>query len=180
MRVITGSARGRRLRTLEGMNVRPTTDKVKEAMFSAIQFQLPGAQVLDLFAGSGQLGIEALSRGAAHGVFVDQSSRSIAVVRENLETTGFTDVSAVVLKSQMDFLRTTDQRFDIAFLDPPYGKGILEETLPVLSEYMNPGGIVICEMETELNLPEKIGHLDLKKTYKYGKIKVVMYSVNNS
>ena len=109
-----------------------------------------------------------------------EQSRSIAVVRENLETTGFTDVSAVVLKSQMDFLRTTDQRFDIAFLDPPYGKGILEETLPVLSEYMNPGGIVICEMETELNLPEKIGHLDLKKTYKYGKIKVVMYSVNNS
>ena len=157
MRVITGSARGRRLRTLEGMDVRPTTDKVKEAIFSAIQFQLPGAQVLDLFAGSGQLGIEALSRGAAHGVFVDQSSRSIAVVRENLETTGFIDVSAVVLKSQMDFLRTTDQRFD-----------------------MNPGGIVICEMETELNLPEKIGHLDLKKTYKYGKIKVVMYSVNNS
>ena len=106
MRVITGSARGRRLRTLEGMDVRPTTDKVKEAMFSAIQFQLPGSQVLDLFAGSGQLGIEALSRGAAHAVFVDQSPRSIAVVKENLEITGFSDMSSVVLKSQMDFLRT--------------------------------------------------------------------------
>lgn len=180
MRVITGSARGRKLRTLEGMDVRPTTDKVKEAMFSAIQFQLPGSCVLDLFAGSGQLGIEALSRGAAHAVFVDLSPKSIAVVRENLESTGFTEASTLVLKSQMDFLRTTDQRFDLAFLDPPYRKGILEKTLPVLSEYMNPEGIVVCEMETELTLPEKIGRLDLKKTYKYGKIKVVMYSVNNS
>ena len=149
-------------------------------MFSAIQFQLPGSQVLDLFAGSGQLGIEALSRGAAHAVFVDQLPRSIVVVKENLEITGFSDVSSVVLKSQMDFLRTTNQRFDFAFLDPPYRKGILEETLPVLSEYMNPDGLVICEMETELNLPEKIGRLGLKKSYKYGKIKVVMYSVNNS
>ena len=91
MRVIAGSARGRRLKTLEGMDVRPTTDKVKEAIFSAIQFDLPDAAVLDLFAGSGQMGIEALSRGAASVVFVDRSARSLQVTRENLESVQFAE-----------------------------------------------------------------------------------------
>ena len=91
MRIITGTARGRKLRTLEGNDVRPTTDKVKEAIFSAVQFQIPGAFVLDLFAGSGQLGIEALSRGAAKAVFVDKSKSSINIITENIETAEFQD-----------------------------------------------------------------------------------------
>ena len=95
MRVITGSAKGTRLRTLEGMDVRPTTDRVKEGMFSAIQFEIPDSRVLDLFAGSGQLGIEALSRGARQAVFVDQSANSLAVVKENIKKTGFTDRSEI-------------------------------------------------------------------------------------
>ena len=86
MRVIAGSAKGRKLKTLEGLDVRPTTDKVKEAIFSAIQFDLPGAVVLDLFAGSGQMGIEALSRGAETAVFVDRSARSLQMTKENLES----------------------------------------------------------------------------------------------
>ena len=93
MRVITGTARGRKLVALEGNDVRPTTDKVKESIFSMVQFQIPGAVVLDLFSGSGQLGIEALSRGASKAYFVDKSKASVNVITQNIETTGFVDKS---------------------------------------------------------------------------------------
>lgn len=107
MRVIAGSARGRRLKTLEGMDVRPTTDKVKEAIFSAIQFDLPDAAVLDLFAGSGQMGIEALSRGAASVVFVDRSARSLQVTRENLESVQFAEQAQLHQTEAQSFLQST-------------------------------------------------------------------------
>lgn len=175
MRVITGSARGRRLRTLEGNDVRPTTEKVKEAMFSVIQFELEGARVLDLFAGSGQLGIEALSRGAEHAVFVDASAQSIAVVRENLENTQLLDRALVVNRRAEDYLRTCTESFDFVFLDPPYRHGILEEVLPILAPKLSNGGKIFCEHESDLVLPEKICELDLKKVYKYGKIKLALY-----
>ena len=114
MRVIAGSARGRRLKTLEGMDVRPTTDKVKEAIFSAIQFDLPDAAVLDLFAGSGQMGIEALSRGAASVVFVDRSARSLQVTRENLESVQFAEQAQLHQTEAQSFLQSTAMQFDIA------------------------------------------------------------------
>lgn len=177
MRVITGTARGRRLKTLEGMDVRPTTDKVKEAIFSAIQFEIEGADVLDLFAGSGQLGIEAMSRGAKSAVFVDKSKASVEVVRENLASTSLSEHTRVVNMDSLDMLRNTRQKFDIAFLDPPYNKGILEEVLPLLEKCMNENGKVICEHETGLKLPEKIGRMYLKKVYRYGKINVSIYSM---
>ncbi len=175
MRIITGSARGRRLRTLEGSDVRPTTDKVKEAMFSAVQFQIPGAVVLDLFGGSGQLGIEALSRGAEKAVFVDKSKASVNVITENIETAEFTDRSRVVFMDSVDFLKSDRGMYDLAFLDPPYSKGILEQVLPLLESHMNEGGRVICEHEEKLQLPEKIGSLVLKKKYKYGKIEISQF-----
>lgn len=178
MRVITGIARGRRLKTLEGIDVRPTTDKVKEAMFSAIQFDLPGATVLDLFAGSGQLGIEALSRGAAHAFFVDQSAKSIAVVHENLQATQLTESATVIQRNSHDYLQCCTKTFDLAFLDPPYRNGILEEILPLLSPHMNPNGKILCEHEETLDLPEKFDRIYLKKTYKYGKIKIALYCVS--
>lgn len=177
MRVITGIARGRKLRTLEGMDVRPTTEKVKEAIFSSIQFELEGARVLDLFAGSGQLGIEALSRGASKAVFVDAAATSIAVVEENLQNTGLAEAATVLRRSAADYLRATGEQFDFAFLDPPYHNGTLLEILPLLESRMVPGGKIICEHEKELDLPQKIGGLDLQKAYKYGKIKVTVYSV---
>ena len=124
MRVIAGSARGRRLKTLEGMDVRPTTDKVKEAIFSAIQFDLPDAAVLDLFARSGQMGIEALSRGAASVVFVDRSARSLQVTRENLESVQFAEQAQLHQTEAQSFLQSTAMQFDIAILDPPYRKGM--------------------------------------------------------
>lgn len=176
MRIITGTARGRKLRTLEGNDVRPTTDKVKEAMFSAVQFQIPGASVLDLFGGSGQLGLEALSRGAEKAVFVDKSKASINVITENIEATGFADKSRVVYMDSTDFLKTDRNKYDLVFLDPPYNKGILEQILPLLENHMNEGGRIICEHEQRLELPEKIGTLVLKKKYKYGKIEISQFA----
>ncbi len=175
MRVITGTARGRKLITLEGNDVRPTTDKVKEAIFSSIQFEIEGANVLDLFAGSGQLGIEALSRGASKAYFVDNSKKSLETVKQNLEITGFTDDAEVFNMNSSDFLRITDKKFDFVFLDPPYNKGLLEQVLPLLSDKINENGKILCEHEKNLDLPEEIENLRLKKVYKYGKIYVSLY-----
>ncbi|MBE6853900.1 MAG: 16S rRNA (guanine(966)-N(2))-methyltransferase RsmD [Ruminococcus sp.] len=175
MRIITGTARGRKLKTLEGNDVRPTTDKVKEAMFSAVQFQIPGACVLDLFAGSGQLGLEALSRGAEKAVFVDKSKASINVVTENIASAEFNDRSRVVYMDAADFLKSDREKYDLVFLDPPYNLGILEKILPLLEERMNDGGKIICEHEQRLELPDKIGRIYLKKKYKYGKIEISQF-----
>lgn len=175
MRVITGMAKGIKLETLEGMDVRPTTDKVKEAIFSSIQFDLYDSLILDLFAGSGQLGIEALSRGAKSAVFVDNSKKSIEIVRKNLEKTKLTDLSQLFCMNSMDYIKLSDKKFDFIFLDPPYNKGILNEILPLLSDKLNDKGQIICEYEQNLNLPDKIKNLRLKKDYKYGKIKVSIF-----
>ncbi len=175
MRVITGIAKGKRLDTLEGMDIRPTTDKVKEAIFSSIQFDLFDAVVLDLFAGTGQLGIEALSRGARAAVFVDNSRKSIEVIKRNIEKTDFSDKSTVLNMNGIDFISSTSNKFDFVFLDPPYNKGILLEILPKLSNILTPNGMIICEYEKNLDLPEEIDGIMLKKTQKYGKIKVSMY-----
>lgn len=175
MRVITGIAKGIKLETLEGMDVRPTTDKVKEAIFSSIQFDLYDSLILDLFAGSGQLGIEALSRGAKSAVFVDNSKKSIEIVRKNLEKTKLINVSQLVYMNSMDYIKLLDKKFDFIFLDPPYNKGILNEILPLLSDKLNNKGQIICEYEQNLKLPDKIENLRLKKSYKYGKIKVSIF-----
>ena len=129
MRVISGSARGIALKTPDGSKTRPTADRVKEAMFSIIQFDLPGARVLDLFGGTGQLGIEALSRGAKFSVFVDQGAQACALIRENLKRTRF-ESSAKVIQSDYDlYLRKNSDKFDIILLDPPYAEVFLENSL---------------------------------------------------
>lgn len=175
MRVITGSARGRKLQTLEGSDVRPTTDKVKEAIFSIVQFDINGSEILDLFAGSGQLGIEAISRGAKRCTFVDESRDSIKVVTENVKTCGFADLADILNTESIGYLRTCRKKFDLAFLDPPYNKGILEKALPLLAEKMSDRGIIVCEHEMGLVLPESYGALIKKRTYKYGKIEVTVF-----
>ncbi|MBQ7784434.1 MAG: 16S rRNA (guanine(966)-N(2))-methyltransferase RsmD, partial [Oscillospiraceae bacterium] len=174
MRVITGSARGRKLRTLEGADVRPTTDMVKEAIFSIIQFDIEGTTVLDLFSGSGQLGIEALSRGAKYCRFVDKSAASVECTRENLGACGFIRDSAVTTADSIDFARDVRMTFDIAFLDPPYNMGLIEKAMPFLAEKMSDRGIVVCEHEKGLVLPESYGRLVKSKTYRYGKIEVTV------
>lgn len=175
MRVIAGSFKGRKLQTLEGMDVRPTTDKVKEAIFSAVQFDLYEASVLDLFSGSGQMGIEALSRGAQQAVFVDISSRSLNCTRNNIASLGLESRAMCYLSDGRDFLKTNRKSYHIAFLDPPYGKGIIEDVLPLLEKRVVSGGKVICEHERELTLPDNIGSFTVKKRYNYGKISVTIY-----
>lgn len=174
MRVITGSARGRRLKTLEGESVRPTTDKVKESIFNIIQFDVDGSRVLDMFCGSGQLGIEALSRGASSAVFVDISRSSMAVTEENLEATGFRKISKTVLSNSLEYLDRTSEIFDIAFLDPPYRAGIMEEAVERVRLHMADGGIIVCETAAEEVLPENIEGFTSKR-YKYGKIALTVY-----
>ena len=175
MRVITGIARGKNLKTLEGNDVRPTSQKVKEAVFSAIQFDIEGRRVLDLFAGSGQLGIEALSRGAQGAVFVDNSNASIKIIKQNLESVGFGDKAKVYTSDYSSFTAMSCDTFDIVFLDPPYQKGMLlpalKAVLPLMSDY----GIIVCEYPPEVEIPESIGGFAIAKTYRYGKINVSVY-----
>ena len=175
MRVITGLARGRKLKTLEGMDVRPTTERVKEAMFSAIQFDIEGRKVLDLFAGSGQLGIEALSRGAALAVFVDESRDAVAIVKENLHTAGLEANARVINSDAFAYLAGRGEQFDIAFLDPPYRPGRLMEILPRLRERMTPHGVVLCEHAADEALPQSPRGFEKQKDYRYGKIAVTIY-----
>ena len=176
MRVITGTARGKRLVTVAGNDiVRPTGDKVKEALFSSIQFDIEGRRILDLFAGSGQLGIEALSRGADCATFVDISDASLKVVKQNLDNTGLGDNAQVVKSDYATFALRCAQKFDIAFLDPPYQAGILEDavikTIPLMSEF----GKIFCEHPSELKMPEKIGDFMVIKIYRYGKTLITVY-----
>ena len=176
MRVIAGEARGRRLEALPGTEItRPTMDQVKEAMFSIVQFDLPGARVLDLYAGSGQLGIEALSRGAKSCLFVDRSAEALAVVKANCKTAGVDRQSDIRQGEAESFLANIRGPFDLALLDPPFHHDTVAAVLPLLAAKMAPRGVVLCETEREADLPEQAGALTLVKQYNYGKIKVSRY-----
>lgn len=175
MRVITGSARGRKLLAPEGFDTRPTTDLVKEAICSAVQFDIPCANVLDLFAGSGQIAIEALSRGAAKATLIESNRKAWKVIEQNIATCGFSSQAQLLCTDAISYLLRCHEAFDIAFLDPPYRQGILPEVLPLLLPHMQKNGVIICEHEPELQLPEKIGEYPLKKRKKYGRIFVSIY-----
>ena len=179
MRVITGSARGRRLLELEGLETRPTTDRVKEGVFSALQFDIEGRRVLDLFAGTGQMGIECLSRGAASAVFVDQRKDAFEVVRKNLALTNLQDRGRVIHGDARDFIARTGERFDLVFLDPPYASGLLEELLERITapgfDILDPYGIIIAEHPAEKALPALPPCYHPLRTYRYGKIAVTLF-----
>ena len=139
MRVIAGEARGRRLEALPGTDItRPTLDQVKEAMFSIVQFDLPGARVLDLYAGSGQLGIEALSRGAARCVFLDENREAVNIVMKNCKNCGVFDRSRVNIGEAARFLSACREQFDLVLLDPPFHNGTLENILPHRGQVCRP------------------------------------------
>ncbi len=175
MQVITGTARGRRIKAPEGNDVRPTTQKVKEAIFSSIQFEIGGANVIDLYCGCGQLGIEALSRGGHNCVFVDKSKKSIEFTKENLVSTQLENSAKVVLMEVDSFLKSTKESFDIAFLDPPYSKGLAQATLPILAEKMSDAGIIIVEHECDDILPQEINEFKVFKEYHHGRVYVTTY-----
>lgn len=175
MKVITGTLRGRTVQTLDGEATRPTTQRVKEALFSAIQFDIEGRRVLDAFAGSGQLGIEAISRGAASCVFLDNSREAAEIVRKNTTALGIGAVSTVLCQDTMQFLARTTERFDIVFLDPPYAAGLLEKALTAAARLLNAGGFVVCESDERAELPETVEHLTLYRSYRYSHVKLWIY-----
>lgn len=175
MRVITGSARGRRLETLPGNDVtRPTAESVKEALFSMLQFDIEGKKVLDLFAGSGQLGIEALSRGAAECVFVEADRNARAVVERNIGKCGFESVSTVIPANALSFAASC-AGFDIVFLDPPYNQGFVQTILPLIAQGLNKNALVACETSASEELPESAGALSVIRSRRYGKTKITLY-----
>ena len=169
MRVITGTARGMALKAPKGMDTRPTMDQVKEGIFSAIQFEVEGRRVLDLFAGSGQMGIEALSRGAKFSVFVDMREDACRVVRENLAKTRLEEASRVVRSDYLSYLKSCRETFDLVFLDPPYGKYILLDAIPLSAKALEKGGVIVCEHDASDKLPESFEGLELFRRKAYGR-----------
>ena len=176
MRVSTGPARGRRLKALQGMETRPTTDKVKESLFSIIQFDIEGRRVLDLFAGTGQLGIEALSRGAAEAVFVDRRPDAVRLVQENLALCGFTDRARVKSGDALAYLKS-GEKFDLIFLDPPYAADLLEQALTAIASFdiCREHGRIVAESAADKVLPVLPAPYRLYREYRYGKIRLSVY-----
>ena len=175
MRVITGTARGCRLETLSGDATRPTAERVKEGLFSAIQFDLPDRRVLDLFAGSGQLGIEALSRGAACCVFVDKNPQAAEVIRRNLHAAKLAEKSQVAAVDAPTFLARTRDTFDVIFLDPPYAAELLPSCIEAAAAHLAPGGVMVCESDAHQVLPETAGAFAPHRTYRYGRVHITVY-----
>ena len=177
MRVITGKARGVQLKTPEGMLTRPTTDRVKEALFSIINFDIPGARVLDLFGGTGQLGIEALSRGAKSAVFVDEREEACRLIRENLKRTKLESDGKVVRSDYMSYLKRCREPFEIILLDPPYAEVFLENALKTITEIdiLQSGGIIVAERPLGKELPWDFPGYTRSKDYKYGKTLLTLY-----
>jgi 16S rRNA (guanine966-N2)-methyltransferase len=175
MRVITGTLRGAKLNTLEGEDVRPTSDRVKEAIFSMIQFEIEERNVLDLFAGSGQLGIEALSRGAVSCTFVDQRNDAVAIIKQNLINVKLFEKAKVLTSEAVVFLKYAKTVFDIAIIDPPYSQGLVTAVLPFVAPLMSPQGTIICEVAKKDELPKNAGDFVLTNKYNYGKTSVGLY-----
>lgn len=189
MRVIAGSARGRRLQCLKDRRIRPTQDRVKEAIFSSLMLRLPDSRVLDLFAGSGALGIEALSRGAGAVTFVEKDGRAASLIKENLTACGWQLSPSIRLQQQdaLSWLQAGSKRdmqaveeYDIILADPPYQKGYEEEILALLSrgELLCPRGILVLESAARQELPERQGKLYLNKSKVYGDTKISYYVIS--
>lgn len=172
MRIITGTARSVRLKTLAGDNTRPTSERVKEALFSIIQFEIEGRRVLDLFAGSGQLGLEALSRGAKSAVFVDNSKESAGIIKENIAATRlsgarFTECDGI------SYIKRSADTYDVIFLDPPYSTGLLETALIPACEHLSAGGVIVCEHPKD-EPPGEIDGMSVRR-YRYGAVALSVY-----
>ena len=171
MRIITGTAKGTKLETLEGLDTRPTSERVKESVFSMLQFELEGRRVLDLFAGSGQMGLEALSRGAAVCTFVEKSIDAMEIVKRNAKKTKLADRCKIINVDHKDFLRGArkGEKFDIVFLDPPYSQKIIPDILDSLIklDILTPNAKVVCESEDDTEYVSD--GLELLRHNKYGR-----------
>lgn len=176
MRVISGSARGKKLQCVENMDIRPTLDRVKESVFNMISFDVADALVLDLFSGSGALGIEALSRGAAHCTFVDKASASVAVTKENLKATRLDSCADVICADSIDFINKTDKKFNIIFIDPPYESDLYEKSLSAIlrAHILADDGFIVTEYDTEITPDFSTEGYKVIKDKKYGRVKILI------
>ena len=180
MRVIAGIAKKRRLKAPKGLTVRPTADRVKEALFNILKDKIEDCSFLDLFAGTGNIGIEALSRGAARVTFIDYSPRSIRFVKENLILCRFEDKAEVIQVDAFEYVKKQikpHERYDIVFIDPPYRADLLEILLPLLgrSSLLKDEGVMVIEHSQKIKLPAVIGRLTLFKSYRYGDTTLSLY-----
>ena len=176
MRVISGSARGKKLVSPPDDRVRPTLDRVKESIFNMIAFSVPEANVLDLFAGSGALGIEALSRGASSAVFVDKSEDSLSVVRENLKITSLSGRAECINSEFDDFLKSCTKSFDLIFLDPPYADGLLDKSLQLIfkNRLLKDGGYIICESDGKPEFVPDETLFCVHRLKHYGRVQILL------
>lgn len=179
MRVISGSRRGRKLLSFEGEHIRPTTDRVKEAMFNLIQGKTADAIVFDAFSGSGALAVEAVSRGAAFAVCTDVDGRAVNIIRSNFEGCDFSEKCEVVLSSACAYLEKTDKRFDLIFMDPPYNKGLVTPVLEVVARrrLLNAEGWIVVERDGEEDSFELSG-FTVEKERKYGRTVITVLSLH--
>jgi 16S rRNA (guanine966-N2)-methyltransferase len=187
MRISGGEAGGRRIKPPKHKGLRPTSDKVREALFSILQNRIGGASFLELFCGTGAVGIEALSRGAERAVLVDNSAKAARLVRENLDSLGYRDKAAVVSKDVIQFIKNTATGmgpFDIVFVDPPYHEEVGPKALELLGEvpgegpdFLNEDAAVVYEHHKRYPAPETVGRLKKKKDYNYGDTVVSLYLV---
>ncbi len=184
MRIITGSAKGKRLETLEGEATRPTSERIKEAIFSSIQFEVENRHVLDLFAGSGQMGLEALSRGADRATFIDSSREAMEIVKKNAKTTGFDDKCHYLVSDWRNYIRKASgrEKYDLVFIDPPYAMECCADAAAYLAEreVVIPGALVVLESGTEeLSADdERLAGYEIIKSTHYGKktfVNILLY-----
>lgn len=175
MRIISGTKRGKKLREPDNYDIRPTTDMVKESLFNIIQFDIEGRRVLDLFAGTGQLGIECLSRGAAEVTFVDQSREAVTIVKDNLKRCGF---EARVVQSDSIAFLGRGEKFDVILIDPPYATNLVDKALEIINsvDILTEGGIIMCESGREKPMPDMNMPYFKCKEYNYGKVKLTTYN----
>lgn len=176
LRVISGSARGRKLKEPAGFTIRPTNSRVKEAAFDIVQFQIEDKRVLDLFAGTGQIGIEALSRGAASAVFVDSNPEAIKLIRRNLELSGFTGLATVLHRDALRFLERSGQ-FDLIYIDPPYDTTLASDAVAKIIKFdmLETDGIILCETKAGFVMPLVQPPYHLRKEYRYGGVSIALY-----
>ncbi len=175
MRIITGSARGTKLATLEGEATRPTSERVKEGLFSAIQFDLHDRVVLEPFAGCGQLSLEALSRGASRALISDQSRDAVAIIKDNAKKAKLFDRCSVICSDWKDCIKGLREKYSLVFLDPPYKEGVLDEILRRIfaSNILTDDAIIVCESDAD-GIPEPIDGVNAK-CYRYGKTYITIF-----
>lgn len=185
MRVIAGDARGQRLKAPKGSSIRPTADRVKESLFNILRNELAGARVLDLFAGTGSLAIEALSRGAAEALLVDSSAASAKLIRDNLRRLGLTRNARVItapVRRALNSIASQGRPFDIIFLDPPYGEELVPKTIEIIAreELLGAAGVIVAEHSTRDALQDRHGTLDRFDQRRYGDTMLSFYRMNSN